>query len=149
MAKRFRFRLKVIGAGRNEVALSGVEIENLAWRMDEEVSDLQSFDIGLYPIVRDEWSEGKSGFKAIQYLAIGIPYVATPVGACAEIGEPGLTHFAAQSGDEWYAALAHLLSDGARRARMGEAARRHSLAHYTLPVQTQKLARALRQAQLT
>lgn len=150
LARTFRFRLKVVGAGRERVALPGVEVENLAWSLEREIEDFQSFDIGLYPInaelYAEQWAAGKSGFKAIQYMAVGIPYVVTPVGACAEIGEPGVTHFPAQTVDEWHAALATLLSDKERRARMGEAGRRHALAHYTVPAQADKLAHALREA---
>ena len=80
-------------------------METLDWSLEREVEDFQSFDIGLYPIVDDGWSAGKSGFKAIQYMAVGIPHVVTPLGACAEIGEPGVTHFCASSRDEWCGAL--------------------------------------------
>ena len=44
-----------------------------------EISDLQSFDIGLYPLLPDEWAAGKSGFKAVQYMAMGVPFVTMPV----------------------------------------------------------------------
>lgn len=140
VARSHRFRLKVIGAGRDVITIPGVEVENLAWSLEREVSDFQSFDIGIYPIVRDEWSEGKSGFKAIQYMAVGIPFVTTPVGACAEIGLPDVTHFAAESEDEWVAALSKLLSDRQVSEGMGAAGRRYALEHYTVAAQTAKLA---------
>ncbi|HZI20754.1 MAG TPA: glycosyltransferase family 4 protein [Pyrinomonadaceae bacterium] len=140
------FRLKVVGAGRERVELPGVEVENLGWDLGREVADFQSFDIGLYPIVASDWATGKSGFKSIQYMAVGVPFVATPVGASAEIGEAGQTHFLASTHGEWSAALERLLADEGLRRRMGEAGRRHALAHYTVPAQADKLAAALRQA---
>lgn len=146
LSKTFRFRLKVIGAGRNEIGVPGVEIENLPWRLEREIEDFQSFDIGLYPIVADNWAVGKSGFKAVQYMSVGIPYVGTPVGASGEMGEHGLTHFNATTEEEWYEALAHLLSDTELRRRMGEAGRAHALENYTLEAQAEKLADALRRA---
>jgi glycosyltransferase involved in cell wall biosynthesis len=150
LAQKERFRLKIVGAGRDEIRLPGVEVVNLKWSLEREIEDFQSFDIGLYPIntglYADQWATGKSGFKAIQYMAVGIPYVVTPVAASAEIGEPDVTHFCAETQDEWHAALRTLLTDADRRASMGEAGRRHALRHYTVPAQADKLAEALREA---
>jgi glycosyltransferase involved in cell wall biosynthesis len=146
LARTHRFRLKVVGAGRDEINLPGVEAESLPWEMEREVADFQSFDIGLYPIVASEWAAGKSGFKAVQYMSVGVPFVATPVGASAEIGEAGATHFLASTQDEWLSALERLLTDAPMRRRMGEAGRRHALAHYTVAQQADKLAAALREA---
>jgi len=150
LAKEYEFRLKIVGAGKDEVSIPGVEVENLPWKLEREVSDFQAIDIGLYPIdaslYSGKWAFGKSGFKAIQYMAVGIPYVATPVGGSAEIGEPDTTHFFATTGDEWHRALEILLSDVERRQRMGAAGRRHVVEHYELPAQADKLAAALREA---
>jgi glycosyltransferase involved in cell wall biosynthesis len=147
VARAQRFRLKVVGAGK-EIAIPGVEVENLDWSLEDEIKDFQSFDIGLYPIVEDDWSVGKSGFKAIQYMAVGVPFVTTPVGACAEIGEANVTHLLARTEDEWYQALSRLLADRNLRRRMGAAGRQHALKHYTLAAQAQKLGDTLRKARL-
>jgi glycosyltransferase involved in cell wall biosynthesis len=146
LAREHRFRLKVVGSGRDQVNLPGVEVENLKWNLAREIEDFQSFDIGLYPVIESEWAAGKSGFKAIQYMAVGIPYVVTPVGSCAEIGEDGVTHLSASTPEEWRVALSLLLADTARRRRMGEAGRLHTLRHYTVPIQSDKLAQVLREA---
>lgn len=146
LARDFRFRLKIVGAGQDQIELPGVEVESLAWKLEREIADFQSFDIGLYPIVEDEWSAGKSGFKSIQYMAVGIPFVVTPVGACAEIGEPEVTHLAARSDDEWSGALKRLLSNAGLRKEMGEAGREHALQYYTVAAQADKLAEALHMA---
>ncbi len=146
LARSHSFRLKVVGAGTREIDLPGVEVESLDWSLEREIADFQSFDIGLYPIVADEWSQGKSGFKAVQYMAVGIPYVVSPVGTCAELGEAGVTHLEATSPAEWTAALSRLLADEEGRRRMGSAGRRHAVEHYTVPIQADKLAQALREA---
>lgn len=150
LAKEHEFRLKVVGAGKDEVNVAGVEVENLPWELAREVEDFQSIDVGLYPIdaslYSGKWAFGKSGFKAIQYMAVGIPYVATPVGGSTEIGEAGRTHFFATTSDEWCQALEILLSDVERRQRMGAAGRRHVVEHYELQAQADKLAEALREA---
>jgi glycosyltransferase involved in cell wall biosynthesis len=151
LARTHSFRLKVIGAGRDSIELPGVEVESLSWNLAREIEDFQSFDIGLYPInaklYADQWAAGKSGFKAIQYMSVGVPYVVTPIAACKEIGEPGRTHLFAQTDEEWREALKRLLTDAELRRRMGEAGRQHALAHYTVPVQADKLAQALREAE--
>jgi glycosyltransferase involved in cell wall biosynthesis len=150
LARKYPFRLKVVGAGGETITIPGVEIENLKWRLEREVEDFQSIDIGLYPIdatlYSDNWAAAKSGFKAIQYMAVGIPYVASPVGAAGEIGVPGTTHFLAQSPDEWHNALASLLSDTHQRRTMGAAGRQHAITHYAVPAQADKLAEALQAA---
>jgi glycosyltransferase involved in cell wall biosynthesis len=150
LAKTHSFRLKVVGAGLSEVIVPGVEVENLPWSLEREVADFQSIDIGLYPIdaalYSGKWAAGKSGFKAIQYMAVGVPYVAAPVGGSAEIGEVNTTHFFASGEAEWQSALATLISDSELRQRMGAAARRHVIENYGLPAQADKLAAALREA---
>jgi len=148
LARIRSFRLKVIGAGRESIHLPGVTIENLPWSMEREIGDFQSLDIGLYPLVESPWAAGKSGFKAIQYMAVGIPYVVTPVGACAEIGVANETHLVAATQEEWCNALAQLLSNTELRARMGEAGRRYAVQHYAVAAQADKLAAALREAAL-
>jgi glycosyltransferase involved in cell wall biosynthesis len=150
LARQYKFRLKVVGAGTKEINIPGVLVENLEWKLEREVSDFQSFDIGLYPISAsfypNEWAAGKSGFKAIQYMAVGIPYVATPIGAIAEIGEVGTTHFCASTNEEWRAALTLLITDRERCEMMGSAGREHAIEHFGLAAQADKLAAALRDA---
>jgi glycosyltransferase involved in cell wall biosynthesis len=150
LAKTHPFKLKIVGAGTSTVKLNGVEVENLDWKLEREVADFQSFDVGLYPIdpalYAAQWAAGKSGFKAIQYMSIGIPFVAAPVGAMAEIGEAGVTHFPAINSEEWSRTLRLLLADAQLRTKMGAAGRRHAVENYSLPDQADKLAGALREA---
>ena len=140
LAHSHRFVLKVIGSGRNRVRVPGVSVETLDWSLEREVEDFQSLDIGLYPIVDDGWSAGKSGFKAIQYMAVGIPYVVTPLGASAEIGESGVTHLCASSREGWCGALSRLLRDGELRRQMGEAGRQHALRHHTVSAHAEMMS---------
>jgi glycosyltransferase involved in cell wall biosynthesis len=150
LARSYKFNLKIVGAGRDTISVAGVTVENLRWDLNREIQDFQSLDIGLYPIdtrlYADRWAAGKSGFKAIQYMAVGVPYVVTPAGAAAEIGEVGVTHLTASTPEEWRKALEVLIADRERRLRMGAAGRLHAEAHYNLPEQADKLGRALREA---
>lgn len=145
LGRDHRFRMKVVGAGQ-ELRVPGVDIENLPWSLPREVDDLRSFDIGLYPIDEDAWSVGKSGLKAIQYMAVGVPFVASPVGAVCQLGQAGTTHLTATTPHEWRVALDRLLADPGLRLRMGGAGRRHALAHYTLDHVSDLMAAAIREA---
>jgi glycosyltransferase involved in cell wall biosynthesis len=147
VAKQSPFRLKIVGSGRAVVNVPGVEVENLEWNLDREIEDFQSLDVGLYPLNADNnWATGKSGFKAIQYMSTGVPYVATPIGAAAQIGLENVTHLFARTPAEWTEKVAMLLQDPARRRDMGRAGRRHAVECYHLESQADKLASALRAA---
>lgn len=135
LSRKHDFVLHIVGAGRADVAVPGVEVRNTEWNLATEPGVFASFDIGLYPIATSasasaDWLKGKSGFKAIQYLSVGIPFVMTPIGVCAEIGLSGLTHFNAATKDEWVAALGTLISDSELRVSMGAAGRKEFLKTY-------------------
>lgn len=137
LASRHTFVLRVIGSGRDVIDLPGVNVEALDWELEREVTDFQSLDIGVYPIfpggsANSDWIQGKSGFKAIQYMAVGVPFVMSPVGVCAEIGEPGATHLNAESDDDWYNSLELLLVDRQRRSSIGDAGRAFFTANFDL-----------------
>jgi glycosyltransferase involved in cell wall biosynthesis len=145
LAKKHNFVLRIVGSGNETISVKGVEVENLNWDLEREVEDFRGLDIGLYPLattedVSHEWIMGKSGFKAIQYMAVGVPFVMTPIGVCAELGEVAKTHFIATTEDEWFESLDKLLSNPELRSRMGAAGREHSLAHYTVSKQADLLA---------
>lgn len=150
LAQTYQFTVKIVGAGTSAIDIPGVKVDNREWRLDREVADFQSLDVGLYPIdpslYAEKWAEGKSGFKAIQYMAVGIPFVASPVGAMADIGEVGVTHLHATTKDEWLEGLGRLLSDAQTRRTMGEAGREHALKHYLLSDQADRLAQVLKEA---
>lgn len=145
LAEKHEFVLKIVGAGVDKIDFRGVKMENLKWNLEREISDFQSFDIGLYPMktsnsASEEWLVGKSGLKAIQYMAVGIPFVMTPIGVCAEIGEPERTHFNSQTDEKWFDSLDRLLSDANLGRKMGRSGREFSLKHFTVPAQVEILA---------
>ena len=78
LARRHSFRLVVVGAEPPSIA--GVNIERRPWQAATEAKDLSDIDIGIMPLPDDTWSRGKCGCKALQYMALGIPAVVSPVG---------------------------------------------------------------------
>lgn len=123
-------RIKLIGAGDPD--WPGVRLVCQPWRLESEIEDLQTFDIGLMPLADDEYARYKSGFKMLQYMGIGIPTVASPVGVNRDVIEDGQNGFLATTPDEWLAKLAKLIEDAALRARLGSAGRHTVEAHFAL-----------------
>ncbi|MEQ8338508.1 MAG: glycosyltransferase [Cyclobacteriaceae bacterium] len=95
----------------------------LPWNKETEIEDLATIDIGVMPLPDDEWAKGKCGFKLIQYLALEIPAVASPVGVNTDIIQHGQTGFLANSPEEWTASLKTLLQDPSLSAEMGKKGR--------------------------
>lgn len=96
----------------------------IPWRKETEIDDLLRLHIGVMPLPDDEWAKGKCGFKALQYMALGIPAVVSPVGVNRKIVDPGVNGFFADDPQEWRNALLALLTDADRRAAMGKQARK-------------------------
>jgi glycosyltransferase involved in cell wall biosynthesis len=143
LGEKHRFRVNIVGSGQRKIEVPGVPTESARWCLDREVADFQSLDIGLYPIVPSEFAAAKSALKSVLYMAVGIPFVASPVGAAARVGIPGVTHFLATSPEEWVERLSELISDPDLRARMGAAGREYVLQKHSLPVQSPRLLEAL------
>lgn len=137
-----RGRVRLIGSGA--VDLPGVPVAVLPWDEATEVSTMQQFDVGLMPLPDEPWARGKCGFKLIQYMACGLPVVASPVGVNRQIVEHGVNGFLANTTEEWVLALRTLLDDAGLRARMGQAGRKKVEERYSLQVTGQKLAGLIR-----
>ena len=118
--------------GNFDYELPGVDLEVVRWTAEREVEDLQMFDIGVYPLPIDDWVLGKSGLKAIQYMAFGLPCVATEVGTTPQLIRDGENGLLVRSEAEWEDALERLARDPELRQRLGKAARADAVARYSL-----------------
>ncbi len=139
------FTMKVSGAGR-KVDLPGLNVIEVPWSLAEEVQLFNTCDVGVYPLTDDEWANGKCGFKAIQFMACGVPVVAAAVGVNREIICDGANGFLARTPAEWVEKLDRVLSDAALRARFATAGRRTIEERYSLDVTGPLLARVLASA---
>lgn len=104
----------------------------IPWNKETEAEDLARMDIGTMPLPHDEWTKGKCGFKALQYMAMNIPAVASDVGVNASIIKHGETGYLATTSEEWHAALETLIKDSALRKKIGEAGREKVIADYSV-----------------
>lgn len=150
VASTHRFRLRVMA---NEAAesekphLSGAPCEFVPWSEEGELPFLRSLDVGIMPLPDTEWTRGKAGFKLIQYMACGVPTVASPVGFNVDVvGTDGGCGVLAATHEEWASALSSLVSDGERRRAMGERGRARVAEKFDMRLHAATLARVLREA---
>jgi len=135
-------KLRLIGSG--DVELPDVNMETVPWNEDNEVELMHSFDVGIMPLPDEAWARGKCGFKLIQYMACGLPVIASPVGVNSEIVQHGENGFLATAQDDWEQALNSMISDAALRKKMGESGRKKVEQHYCLQVTAPKLIQLLK-----
>ena len=121
LAKIQPFRLRVIGATSYE--LEGVDLQVVKWTSESEVEDLRGIDVGVMPLPDDQWSKGKCGLKALQFMALGLPTVVSPIGVNSEIVQDSHNGFLATTESEWIEKLTILLRSPELRERMGRAGR--------------------------
>ncbi len=121
LRKKIEYTLIVMGG--TDIKIEGVHVEALEWSEEKEIPTLQKIDIGLYPLpLNEEWVKGKSGLKALQYMALGIPTIATNVGCNDRVIENGIDGFLVTTQEEWVEKLLLLINDAQLRERIGKAA---------------------------
>lgn len=141
LAKKYNICLTIIGKGNYKV--DGVETVARHWKLETEISDLQCFDIGVAPVNNDNWALGKCGCKVIQYMGLGIPAVASPVGINGEIINDGVNGFLADSDEEWIDKLSQLIENETLRHRLGFMGRKTVEERYSVKVNGPKLLEIL------
>lgn len=149
LTKKYDIRVKVVGA-KNIYSFrpANVSIEHKLWNEEDEIADLLSFDIGVMPLPDNEWEKGKCGFKLLQYMAVGIPAVASPVGVNTQIAEDGKNGFLASTEEEWVYKLGRLIEDFELRCNLGLEGRMTVEANYTLQAIGPRFLGAIRHFEL-
>ncbi len=129
---RFGAKVSFALVGDGSYHNAALALRGKPWRLDRELEDLQAFDIGLMPLPDTEWARGKCGFKALQYMGIGIPGVVSPVGVNTSIVHHGVNSLLARGEDEWVDALSRLVTDADLRRSLGAAGRADVVARYSV-----------------
>lgn len=104
----------------------------IPWQKDTEIADLLQFNFGVMPLTDDKWAKGKCGFKALQYMSLGMPAVVSPVGVNTKIVTEGVDGFLCNTPEEWENALRQLITDEALRVQMGIAARQKIVGYFSV-----------------
>ncbi len=126
------FKFTVICSKRLEI--DEVNIIFKSWSYDDEIEDIRNLDIGIMPLADDEWAKGKCGLKVLQYMACGVPVVASPVGVNNEVIKDGVNGFLAATDEEWLEKLSLLARDELLRRKLGQKGRETVEKHYSLRV---------------
>lgn len=132
--------------GAQSFELPGVELRFTQWTLETEVENLHHFDIGIMPLPDDEWSRAKGGYKLLQYMALGIPSVASPVGINSKLVSQAETGYLVSTEDEWFQKLKELVVNAQLRQSMGQKARSLAVSRYSFQVAATQLTAALQSA---
>lgn len=141
---QFRF-LSDTAEGVDLKLLGNVPHQFTPWSPEVEITETASFDIGLMPLPDNPWTRGKCGFKALQYMGLGIPAVCSPVGVNAEIISHEKNGLLPQSPEDWANALEQLVEDREFRKQLGLAGRKRVEEYYAVNAQTPRLIQLIEQ----
>ena len=92
------------------------------------------------------FERGKCGFKLVQYMACGVPVIASPVGVNSSMVRDGINGFLASSESDWAAAIRSMRTESQRRVAMGVSARQIFETEYSFAVHAPRFAQILRAA---
>lgn len=115
--------IKILVMGGSNIEIPNLNLESTEWSEEKEIKTLQKFDIGIYPLPNEQWVYGKSGLKAIQYMALGIPTIATAIGTNFRVIENGESGYLVESEKEWIEKLTLLIENSSLRKQIGMAGR--------------------------
>lgn len=130
LEKKYAFIFLVISDKKPDFKLDCLQY--LPWNKETEIADLLRINVGIMPLTDDKWARGKCGFKALQYMALGIPALVSPVGVNTEIVDNGINGFVCNSNADWKQHICTLLQNNMLREHMGSAAREKVEKYYSV-----------------
>ncbi len=133
-----KYKIKLVVMGDSGFFIEGVNVSAFDWQEDIEIETISSFDIGVYPLPDEPWVYGKSGLKAIQYMGLGIPTIASAIGSNFRIISDGINGFLAQNEQDWYEKLSLLIENVSLRERLGREGRQTIVDYYSVEANKQK-----------
>jgi len=123
-----------------------LNLKGTKWCLETEIDDLSEINIGIMPLPDDEWAKGKCGLKGLQYMALEIPTIMSPVGVNTEIIKDGVNGFLAKTEQEWFNKLSLLIESEALRMQLGKAGRQTVVEKYSVEANKQKYLEVLHAA---
>jgi glycosyltransferase involved in cell wall biosynthesis len=137
---------EIVIIGAEKLDLPGVNPTYVRWSEDTEAAELRRLTVGIMPLTDNPWDRGKCGYKLLQYMACGLPVVASPVGVNSDIVSEGETGFLAKSDDEWYKAFKFMFDSADTAAALGSAGRLRLESIYSIKAALPQIERCLREA---
>ncbi|RLD61650.1 MAG: glycosyl transferase family 1 [Bacteroidetes bacterium] len=116
-------------------SVKDLNIKATQWNLETEIEDLCEFDIGIMPLPNDKWAKGKCGFKGLQYMALEIPTIMSPVGVNTQIINDGGNGFLAETNEQWLEKLSALIESNDLREKLGKAGRQTIIKNYSVDSQ--------------
>lgn len=141
ISREFDMSVRIIGGAC--VSMPGIPTETVEWSEASEIQLLRECDIGIMPLLDAPFERGKCGYKLIQYMALGLPVVASPVGVNTDIVRPGENGYLATSNEDWFESLRFLLASPSERRNLGERGRQLVEQHYSLQIRGPELVALL------
>lgn len=130
LSQHYTFEFIVISNQAPTFEIPGLKF--IPWNLSSEIEDLGRIDLGLMPLTDDDWSKGKCGFKALQYLSLGIPAVVSNVGVNKKIIKHGLNGFLIDKPEQWYTYIEYFFKHPEAKSSMGIEGRKHIEEQYSL-----------------
>ncbi len=132
IAERFPDQIHLLIIANKDPKLNLKFVEFIPWSKETEIEDLLKIDIGIMPLTDDMWAKGKCGFKALQYMALEIPALVSPVGVNTEIVDNGVNGYWCASENDWIESLEKLIVDKDLRKKMGVEGRKKVIGFYSV-----------------
>jgi glycosyltransferase involved in cell wall biosynthesis len=148
LARRYP-ALELVVVADKPIEIPGVAVEFRKWRIADEVACFAGFSVGLMPLEDTPWARAKCAFKAIQYMSLGIPVVASPIGMNRDLIRDGVNGLLAVDGSAWFSALDALLADSDLARRIGAAGRVTVERDYALSREAPRVAGLVREVLTT
>jgi len=149
LGKTYNIKLILVGAlGQKDIYRNFHNIKNIKIEIIDSIDwakpnaaplSISNFDIGLYPLIDNEYNKYKCGYKALEYMAMKIPVVASPIGENKTIIKNGKDGFLAVNENEWKEYISYLIKNKEFRERMGENGRKKVEEYYSLEICANKL----------
>jgi glycosyltransferase involved in cell wall biosynthesis len=141
-----KYPIKIIVMGSTNFEIDEIEVECFDWKEDIEVKTIEKFDIGLYPLPDELWVQGKSGLKALQYMACGVATIASSFGdSIKNIINHGENGFLANTEEDWINYLSLLIENHELRKTIGENARKTVEEKYSVEVNKHLYLKAIQE----
>lgn len=137
--KNYAIHFLVIANQKPDIQLDSLIF--LPWKKESEIEDLSKIQIGIMPLTDDEWAKGKCGFKALQYMSLGIPTLASPVGVNTTIIQDGKNGFLCDRAEVWRDKLIMLIENESLRTELGKNAQQTVEKYYSVQANKENFLR--------